>query len=103
MDGWMDGFVCVCVGVGWVMQDLDFVSVMVQTLNLILLTSSELFELRSLLKQSLVTDQGRDLFISLYAIFFLPLFCQDNARRRHGQRGRHDGVFVLLLLCFFCC
>jgi vacuole morphology and inheritance protein 14 len=47
-------------------QDLDFVSVMVQTLNLILLTSSELFELRSLLKQSLVTDQGRDLFISLY-------------------------------------
>lgn len=47
-------------------QDLDFASLLVQTLNLILLTSSELFDLRSLLKQSLVTDQGRDLFISLY-------------------------------------
>lgn len=39
---------------------------MVQTLNLILLTSSELFEFRSLLKQSLLTDDGRDRFISLY-------------------------------------
>jgi vacuole morphology and inheritance protein 14 len=47
-------------------EDLDFISVMVQTLNLILLTSSELFEFRSLLKQSLLTDEGRERFISIY-------------------------------------
>jgi hypothetical protein len=51
-------------------QDLAFVSVMVQTLNLILLTSSELFEFRSLLKQSLLTDEGRDRFISLYKSWY---------------------------------
>lgn len=38
-----------------------------QALNLILLTSSELSGLRDLLKNSLVNDAGRDLFVSLYA------------------------------------
>ncbi|KAL6350838.1 hypothetical protein AAG906_031424 [Vitis piasezkii] len=47
--------------------DLDFASIMVQALNLILLTSSELAGLRSLLKQSLVNPTGKDLFVSLYA------------------------------------
>ncbi|KAB2031802.1 hypothetical protein E1A91_D05G336500v1 [Gossypium mustelinum] len=47
--------------------DLDFACVMVQALNLILLTSSELSELRELLKQSLVNAAGKDLFVSLYA------------------------------------
>uniref|UniRef100_A0A6M2F421 Vacuolar protein 14 C-terminal Fig4-binding domain-containing protein n=1 Tax=Populus davidiana TaxID=266767 RepID=A0A6M2F421_9ROSI len=47
--------------------DLDFASIMVQALNLILLTSSELSELRDLLKQSLVNSAGKDLFVSLYA------------------------------------
>jgi len=47
--------------------DLDFASVMVQALNLILLTSTELGGLRSLLKKSLVDSCGKDLFQSLYA------------------------------------
>ncbi|XP_076924630.1 protein VAC14 homolog [Bidens hawaiensis] len=47
--------------------DLNFASNMVQTLNLILLTSSELSNLRDLLKQSLVDSAGKDLFLSLYA------------------------------------
>ncbi|CAN6675396.1 unnamed protein product [Malus baccata var. baccata] len=47
-------------------SDLDFASVMVQALNLILLTSSELAELRDLLKRSLVNPSGKDLFVSLY-------------------------------------
>ncbi|KAK3222217.1 hypothetical protein Dsin_009242 [Dipteronia sinensis] len=47
--------------------DLDFACTMVQALNLILLTSSELSELRDLLKQSLVNPAGKDLFVSLYA------------------------------------
>jgi hypothetical protein len=38
-----------------------------QALNLILLTSSELSEIRVLLKQSLVNPAGKDLFVSLYA------------------------------------
>ena len=38
-----------------------------QALNLILLTSLELSELRDLLKQSLVNPAGKDLFVSLYA------------------------------------
>lgn len=38
-----------------------------QALNLILLTSSELSELRDLLKKSLVNPAGKDLFVSLYA------------------------------------
>ncbi|XP_020257176.1 protein VAC14 homolog isoform X2 [Asparagus officinalis] len=48
-------------------DDLDFASIMVQALNLILLTSSELAELRALLKQSLVNSAGKDLFLSLYS------------------------------------
>ncbi|GMH01974.1 hypothetical protein Nepgr_003813 [Nepenthes gracilis] len=48
-------------------EDLDFASIMVQALNLILLTSSELSELRELLKQSLINASGKDLFLSLYA------------------------------------
>ncbi|CAK9146249.1 unnamed protein product [Ilex paraguariensis] len=47
-------------------SDLDFASIMVQALNLILLTSSELAGLRDLLKQSLVNAAGKDLFLSLY-------------------------------------
>ncbi|RZB95271.1 Protein VAC14-like isoform B [Glycine soja] len=48
-------------------SDLDFASIMVQALNLILLTSSELSEIRDLLKQSLVNPAGKDLYVSLYA------------------------------------
>ena len=48
-------------------EDVEFASLMVQTLNLILLTSIELFELRILLKKSLVTPEGRDLFNALYS------------------------------------
>ncbi|KAJ6848298.1 protein VAC14-like protein isoform X1 [Iris pallida] len=48
-------------------DDLDFASIIIQALNLILLTSSELAELRALLKQSLVNTSGRDLFLSLYS------------------------------------
>ncbi|XP_022854555.1 protein VAC14 homolog [Olea europaea var. sylvestris] len=40
---------------------------MVQALNLILLTSSELSGLRDLLKQSLFNDAGKKLFLALYA------------------------------------
>lgn len=47
--------------------DLDFASIMVQALNLILLTSSELAELRALLKKSLINAAGKDLFVSLYS------------------------------------
>ncbi|KAF3777208.1 VAC14-like protein [Nymphaea thermarum] len=47
--------------------DLDFASIMIQALNLILLTSSELAELRALLKQSLMNTAGRDLFLALYS------------------------------------
>ena len=42
-------------------------SIIFQALNLILLTSSELSEIRDLLKQSLVTPAGKDLYDSLYA------------------------------------
>ncbi|KAK9106604.1 hypothetical protein Syun_022615 [Stephania yunnanensis] len=48
-------------------SNLDFASIMVQALNMILLTSSELAELRALLKQSLVNPAGKDLFLSLYS------------------------------------
>ncbi|XP_071692305.1 protein VAC14 homolog [Rutidosis leptorrhynchoides] len=47
--------------------DLDFASTMVQALNLILITSSELSDLRDLLKLSLVNAAGKDFFLSLYA------------------------------------
>lgn len=46
-------------------QDLDFASTMVRTLNIILLTSTELFELRNLLKD-VETQEGRSLFACLY-------------------------------------
>ncbi|CAI9278678.1 unnamed protein product [Lactuca saligna] len=46
--------------------DLDFASTLAQALNLILLTSSELAELRDLLKLSLVNAAGKDFFLSLY-------------------------------------
>jgi vacuole morphology and inheritance protein 14 len=46
--------------------DMVFASTMVQTLNLILLTSSELFELREYVKRSLQTESGRELFVTLY-------------------------------------
>ncbi|KAE9607520.1 putative vacuole morphology and inheritance protein [Lupinus albus] len=48
-------------------SDLDFASLMVQALNLILLTSWELSEIRDLLKQALVNPAGKDLYVSLYA------------------------------------
>ncbi|MBA0601826.1 hypothetical protein Gorai_004992, partial [Gossypium raimondii] len=47
--------------------DLEFACIMVQALNLILLTSSELSEIRKLLKQSLANAAGKDLFVALYA------------------------------------
>ncbi|KAH6792684.1 ARM repeat superfamily protein [Perilla frutescens var. hirtella] len=47
--------------------DLDFASIMVQALNLILLTSSELSYLRFLLKKTLFDDDAKNLFLSLYA------------------------------------
>ncbi|KAK4400098.1 protein VAC14, partial [Sesamum angolense] len=47
-------------------SDLDFASIMVQALNLILLTSYELANLRDLLKKSLFNDAGKNLFLSLY-------------------------------------
>eukprot|EP00249_Psilotum_nudum_P024047 c29071_g1_i2 orf=535-2670(-) len=47
--------------------DLEFATVMVQALNLILLTASELAELRTLLKHSLSIPAGQDLFIALYS------------------------------------
>jgi len=47
--------------------DLEFATIMVQALNLILLTASELADLRALLKQSLTNPAGRDLFVALYS------------------------------------
>ncbi|KAJ4901304.1 Protein VAC14-like protein [Raphanus sativus] len=48
-------------------DNLDFASTMVQALNLILLTSSELSKLRNLLRGSLVNREGKELFVALYA------------------------------------
>ncbi|CAA0814720.1 Protein VAC14 homolog [Striga hermonthica] len=48
-------------------SDLEFASIMVQALNLILLTSSELANLRNLLKKSLFDAAAKNLFLSLYA------------------------------------
>ncbi|KAL6566324.1 PtdIns(3,5)P(2) sythesis regulation factor [Orobanche gracilis] len=48
-------------------SDLGFASIMVQALNLILLTSSELASLRNLLKKSLFDAAAKNLFLSLYA------------------------------------
>ncbi|XP_042007074.1 protein VAC14 homolog isoform X2 [Salvia splendens] len=47
--------------------ELDFASIMVQALNLILLTSSELATLRDLLKKTLFDADAKDLFLSVYA------------------------------------
>ncbi|CAH8363508.1 unnamed protein product [Eruca vesicaria subsp. sativa] len=48
-------------------DNLDFAATMVQALNLILLTSSELSKLRNLLRGSLVTREGKELLVALYA------------------------------------
>ncbi|CAH2045856.1 unnamed protein product [Thlaspi arvense] len=48
-------------------DNLDFASTMVQALNLILLTSSELSKLRDLLRGSLVNPEGKELLVALYA------------------------------------
>ncbi|WZZ73720.1 hypothetical protein YC2023_085090 [Brassica napus] len=48
-------------------DNLDFASTMVQALNLILLTSSELSKLRNLLRGSLVAREGKELLVALYA------------------------------------
>lgn len=47
--------------------DLEFATTMVQALNLILLTASELRDLRALLKQSLSNQDGRGFFMELYS------------------------------------
>ncbi|WZZ02016.1 protein VAC14 homolog [Brassica rapa] len=48
-------------------DNLDFASTMVQALNLILLTSSELSKLRNILRGSLVNREGKELLVALYA------------------------------------
>jgi hypothetical protein len=55
----------------------------VQTLNLILLTSAELFELRALVKNSLVTPKGRDLFVDLF-----KSWCEAQRGARLARRTR---------------
>eukprot|EP00808_Paulinella_micropora_P024222 g32424.t1 len=65
-------------------QEPSFAALMVQTLNLILFTSPELYMLRNAVKNSLATPKGRDLFGCLYktwchnpvATFSLCLFAQ---------------------------
>ncbi|GAQ89365.1 vacuole morphology and inheritance protein 14 [Klebsormidium nitens] len=47
--------------------DLEFASLMIQALNLILLTASELAGLRELLRASLCSPEGQALFLSLYS------------------------------------
>ncbi|KAH7404172.1 hypothetical protein KP509_15G013700 [Ceratopteris richardii] len=47
--------------------DLEFANTMVQALNLILLTASELADLRTLLKHSLSNSDGRNFFVDLYS------------------------------------
>ena len=47
-------------------EEPEFASLMIQTLNLILLTSSELSELRNRLKKSLLSSEGKELFMILY-------------------------------------
>jgi vacuole morphology and inheritance protein 14 len=64
-------------------EDPTFASTMIQILNLILLTSTELYEVREMLK-SLATKQSCDLFVTLYkswshnavALFSLCLLAQ---------------------------
>lgn len=45
----------------------QFLEILFQALNIILLTSPELFGLRVLLKESPANDSGKDLFLTLYA------------------------------------
>jgi len=47
-------------------EDLEFASQMVQTLNLILLTSAEAWELRMVLKKQTPSEEGSELFTTLY-------------------------------------
>lgn len=47
-------------------EDYEFVVVMIQTLNLILLTSSELSELRMSLKKMLSDSSSKEVFVALY-------------------------------------
>ncbi|XP_051144677.1 protein VAC14 homolog [Andrographis paniculata] len=47
-------------------SNLEFASTMVEALNLILLTSYELDNLRDLLKSSMFNDHGKDLLLTLY-------------------------------------
>eukprot|EP00850_Spirogloea_muscicola_P017786 SM000156S02142 [mRNA] locus=s156:150077:156272:- [translate_table: standard] len=48
-------------------KDLEFATIMVQALNLILFTAPEMTDLRLVLKQSLLTPERQDLFNALYA------------------------------------
>ncbi|KAJ0987258.1 hypothetical protein J5N97_005614 [Dioscorea zingiberensis] len=48
-------------------DNLEFASQLVQMLNFVLITASELADMRALLKQTLVNAGGRDLFLSLYS------------------------------------
>ncbi|KAH7656031.1 Vacuole morphology and inheritance protein 14, partial [Dioscorea alata] len=48
-------------------DNLEFASEFVQKLNSILITSSNLASMRALLKQTLVSAAGKDLFLSLYS------------------------------------
>jgi hypothetical protein len=69
-------------------EDLRFASVMVETLNTILLTSSELFELRMKLKE-LKTE------VSTYKLLLNP-FCMTKHRRTvvsRFTRGLHSRIF----------
>ncbi|GFZ15837.1 ARM repeat superfamily protein [Actinidia rufa] len=86
--------------------ELDFASIMVQALNLILLTSSELAGLRHLLKQSLVNPAGRDLFLSLYsswchspmAIISLCLIAQARLHRSIITAYQHASSIIQSLV-----
>lgn len=47
-------------------KDSEFAGVMVQTLNVILLTSAELIDLRALIRHAGESDRGREIFLALY-------------------------------------
>ena len=52
-------------------EDLAFASLMVQNLNVILMTSPELADLRSRLK-NMATPEAQDLFVVLYRCVVIP-------------------------------
>eukprot|EP00850_Spirogloea_muscicola_P011853 SM000075S21942 [mRNA] locus=s75:91957:98287:- [translate_table: standard] len=56
-----------CASILELEKDLEFATIMVQALNLILFTAPEMTDLRLVLKQSLRTPEGQDLFNALYA------------------------------------